>query len=176
MKPSAIPKSFLRLSVASALVKWVARIEKIGVVATTMEARPLGIIVWPHTIRPAGMRLFSRPMPTRDAQRRESVGIAIECARTYANTRRAATANRTKTIVKGGRTATAILEKKNEPPQSTDRSSNNAHSVWDIALVSFIQASARGRTTVGTRVSLAGNGPHPLGLHTVVLCVGDEPG
>src|SRR5262245_66554779 len=57
MKPSAIPKSFLRLSVSSALVKWVARIEKIGVVVKKMEERTIGIIVWTKRVRAEGSRV-----------------------------------------------------------------------------------------------------------------------
>ena len=79
--PSTMPEIFARVSCSSALLRWMAIIEKIGVVAMITEARPLGIMVCPQTIRLAGMRLLSRPMPANDSQLLISLGMGMERAR-----------------------------------------------------------------------------------------------
>ena len=46
------------------------------------RGKPLGIIVCPQTISPAGIKLFSRPMPANVDQLFISVGMAMALART----------------------------------------------------------------------------------------------
>lgn len=68
----------------------------------------------------------------------------------------AAAAKRIKTIVKGATAVTATLEKKNEPPHSTDRSNSNAHSARDMVVEPFIAdlAACRRMTLAITRASV----------------------
>jgi len=122
------PARRLPVILSSTVRMWATITANRGVVAFRIEASPLAMWVWPHTIRENGMTLLSRPMPKKAAQSRTPRGIRCPVARTTTWRIKAARPTRRTTMVNGGSSFTAIPVKKNDPPQSTERASSKAHS------------------------------------------------
>ena len=132
-KPTATPAALSGVNRSSGVIRCAARTVNSGVVAFRMEARPLAMWCWPHTISTKGTTLLSSPMPKKAAQMRPSVGICCPSRRSTPSSVTAATATRSQTRVKEGSSRTATALKKNEPPHSTARASSMAHSRPPIA-------------------------------------------
>ena len=105
-----------------------------GVVAFRIEARPLGMKVWPITISENGMTLLSSPITTNGFQPAAPLGKPIPCTRSSGRRIAAPSATRSNTRVSGGNSRKPAPLKKNEPPQRTESTASSDQSRASIRL------------------------------------------
>ena len=138
-----MPTSFAAVSFSSRVAKWATSAVKIGVVALRIEARPLAMWVWPQKISVNGSALLRRPSTAKAGPARASGARLSPVTRAKTARIAAAMATRPSAKVSGGKSSTATLAKKNEPPHSTDRKIRSSQSAADID--SFFGMRARVR-------------------------------
>jgi hypothetical protein len=131
--PSATPAT-RRTCNASSLAAAITSTVNNGVVALRMEASPLGMKVWPITIRENGMTLLSSPIATNGFQPATPLGRLIPCMRSSGSRMAAPKTTRRNTRVSGGNSRNAAPLKKNEPPQRIESTASSDQSRASIRL------------------------------------------
>ena len=131
-KPLMIPTTRPRVSLSSAVARCATMTVNSGVVALRIEASPLAMCVWLHTIRLNGTTLLRKPMPASAAQAEAPRGSRRPIALATRMSTSAPSPTRAHTMVSGGSSNSATLLKKNEPPHNTDSSTSSSHSAADM--------------------------------------------
>jgi hypothetical protein len=135
-KPSTIPTTLSGVGRSSGKKSPATTTANIGVAAFKIDAKPEAIWVCPHTIKTNGIALFSKPIAKNEPQIARLLGDRNPKKKANDHKANAAMPTLKVTIVRGGKSLTAIPTKKNEPPHIVESRMSIAHTFefidWEI--------------------------------------------
>ncbi len=110
------------------------------------------------------MTLFNNPIPKNAAKTPKLFGGRSPMTNAMLHNAMAAIPTLSKTIVSGGRSATAIPTKKNDPPHRMDRATNITHSraPIDVFIVDIIVSTCPKFIHVVSSLASDQNSKHPI--------------